>query len=66
MAPKRFLTTSEVTDAYSVPVKSLETMRTRGGGPVYSKPYGRVLYDRADVEAWLEAGKRQSTSDTAA
>ena len=46
-----------------VPVPSLETMRTRGGGPVFIKRGKKVTYTRRALLEWLEAGKRTSTSD---
>ena len=43
---------------------TLAKMRLRGDGPVYSKAGPRiVIYDKADLDAWLEHGRRRSTSD---
>ncbi|PAY06647.1 DNA-binding protein [Bradyrhizobium sp. UFLA03-84] len=41
----------------------LEKLRCTGGGPLYIKRKGAVRYDPDDLDAWLEAGKRKSTSD---
>jgi hypothetical protein len=41
----------------------LEKLRCNGAGPVYIKHAGTVRYDPDDLDAWLEAGKRRSTSD---
>ncbi len=42
----------------------LSKMRLRGDGPVYSKAGPRVVvYDLADLDSWLAARKRHSTSD---
>jgi hypothetical protein len=41
----------------------LEKLRCNGDGPVFIKRNGLVRYDPDDLDAWLEAGKRQSTSD---
>lgn len=41
----------------------LERLRCNGDGPVFIKRNGLVRYDPDDLDAWLEAGKRQSTSD---
>lgn len=42
-------------------------MRLRGDGPVYSKAGPRiVIYDIADLEAWLARRKRRSTSEYSA
>ncbi len=44
---------------------TLAKMRLRGDGPIYAKAGPRVVvYDRADLESWLAARKRTSTSDT--
>jgi Helix-turn-helix domain len=42
----------------------LEKLRCTGGGPVFIKRNGMVRYDPDDLDAWLEAGKRRSTSET--
>jgi hypothetical protein len=42
---------------------TLAKLRVYGGGPVYSKSFGRILYDTTDLDRWLDAGKRTSTSD---
>ena len=36
--------------------------RMTGRGPRYIKAGARVLYDRADLDAWLETSKRENTS----
>lgn len=41
----------------------LEKLRCTGGGPVFIKIMGVVKYDPDDLDAWLDAGKRKSTSD---
>ena len=42
----------------------LEKLRCTGGGPVFIKRNGLVRYDPDDLDAWLQAGRRKSTSDT--
>ena len=42
-----------------------ENWRTRGIGPKFIKAGRRVLYDPADIEAWKEANRFQSTSEVA-
>jgi len=43
---------------------TLAKMRLRGDGPVYAKAGPRiVIYDKADLDAWLEQRRRVSTSD---
>jgi excisionase family DNA binding protein len=41
---------------------TLDKLRVAGGGPVFIKLGKRVLYDTRDLDQWLEAQKRASTS----
>lgn len=47
----------------AIPVRRLQQLRQRGGGPPFIKIGRRVLYDWEDVRSWLNNRKRQSTSD---
>lgn len=47
-------------------VQALAILRHRGRGPIYIKAGRSIRYEWADVDAWLEAGKRTSTSEDAA
>lgn len=38
-------------------IKSLEQMRRQGGGPQFSKVGHLIRYRRADIDAWLVAGR---------
>ncbi len=43
---------------------TLAKMRLRGNGPIYSKAGPRVvIYDKADLDAWLDGQKRRSTAE---
>jgi hypothetical protein len=45
-------------------VNYLQKLRLKGNGPIYSKPTDkRVIYRRADIEAWLNASRVSSTSE---
>ena len=44
--------------------KCLQAWRVRGGGPTYFKIGRLCRYMQADIDAWLESRRRQSTSDT--
>jgi hypothetical protein len=44
-------------------VSTLNNLRSTGGGPIYIKRGSRVLYDTRDLDKWVEADKRKSTSD---
>jgi predicted DNA-binding transcriptional regulator AlpA len=37
------------------------TLRHKGGGPTYIKLGRKVVYRRADVEAWIEANRYART-----
>jgi predicted DNA-binding transcriptional regulator AlpA len=45
---------------------TLETLRTRGGGPRFIK-YGRnrVAYRQSDLDTWMDARAQDSTSEAA-
>ena len=46
---------------------TLAKMRLRGDGPVYSKAGPRiVIYDKLDLDSWLTAQRRRSTSEIVA
>jgi predicted DNA-binding transcriptional regulator AlpA len=42
---------------------TLSKRRVFGGGPKYLKLGRRVVYDTRDLDAWLDAHRRASTSD---
>lgn len=42
--------------------KTLNSMRTRGGGPRYAKLGRRVVYRVADLQAWIAERVRSSTA----
>lgn len=46
---------------------TLDKLRGSGRGPAYYQPgVGKtVLYERADLDAWVAAGRRRSTSEAA-
>lgn len=43
----------------------LNKLRVSGGGPIFIKIGGRILYAPDDLDTWLDAHKRTSTSDGA-
>jgi len=57
------LTTQEAADYLRLAASTLNKMRLTGGGPAYIKlgPC-RVVYDLKDLEAWVAARRRKSTS----
>ncbi|MHA3723473.1 helix-turn-helix transcriptional regulator [Leucobacter sp. HY1910] len=47
-------------------VSNLAQLRFKGQGPKYMKPSPKVvIYDWADVVAWLESTKRDGTAEVA-
>lgn len=48
-----YLTSQEAADFMRRPTSTLAYWRHRGEGPQYAKVGKRVLYRRADIEAWL-------------
>ena len=62
--PPDLLITPELAELLRVSPRTVESWRVTGAGPSFRKlGRGRVLYDRRDVEAWLEASTRRSTAD---
>lgn len=62
-ARAQYLTEREVAAEYRLTPWFLQKRRVIGGGPPFFKLGSRVLYARADVEAWISSRKRSSTSD---
>jgi excisionase family DNA binding protein len=60
----RLLTESEVADLLKISVRTLQAWRVRGGGPGFLKIGRAVRYSLNEIEEWLAATQRRSTSDT--
>lgn len=41
----------------------LNKLRCIGNGPIFIKRGRRIIYDTSDLDAWLDSGRRTSTSD---
>lgn len=64
--PRRRLRPQDAADYCGVSKALLSKLRWVGGGPVYSKLGGKVVvYDPADLDAWLDARKVANTSQPA-
>ena len=62
--PIRFLRPHQVEALYGLTQKFLAHARGRGDGPPFVKPSAKlVLYAVEDLERWLAARRRLSTSD---
>ncbi|MFO1173383.1 MAG: helix-turn-helix domain-containing protein [Hyphomicrobiaceae bacterium] len=57
------LRTKEAAEYCGSSSSTFEKLRLSGGGPRYVKIGRRVVYDPADLDAWLESKRRRSTSD---
>lgn len=62
-----YLRTDDAAAYCGLSPRTLERLRLDGDGPAYCRPAGRrfVVYSMADLDEWLSAGRRRSTSDTA-
>lgn len=60
---RRLLKPAEVSEWTRLEVKTLANLRLSGNGPTYHKVGRLVVYAEADVRAWLDANRRNSTSD---
>ena len=62
--PPRKLRAPDAARFLGLSTSTLAKMRVRGDGPVFAKAGSRVVvYDLDDLNAWLNAHRRRSTSD---
>ena len=59
---QRFIVTHEVADICRTSPETVRFWRHVGKGPQWFKVGRRVLYDSAEVEAWLAAAREQSAA----
>jgi excisionase family DNA binding protein len=57
------LRTTEAASYIGVSESYLNKLRVYGGGPQFLKMGKRVSYDKADLDIWMAARKRNSTSE---
>jgi predicted DNA-binding transcriptional regulator AlpA len=62
-APNPRLNVEAAAGYTGISASTLNKLRVFGGGPVFLKLGRRVAYDIADLDAWLAARRRRSTSD---
>jgi hypothetical protein len=55
---QRRLNTAGAAAYLGIPASTLRKFRYEGRGPIYCKPAGRCVYDVADLDAFLESGRR--------
>lgn len=61
----RFVRTIEAARLLGLSPRTLEKHRCDGTGPIYHKLGGRVVYTVSDLQAWIDAAARLSTSEAA-
>lgn len=63
-ALKRVLRTPEAAEYVGLSRSTLEKLRLTGKGPLYEKAGPKiVIYHPEDLDAWLSANRRRSTSE---
>jgi predicted DNA-binding transcriptional regulator AlpA len=60
---RRMLSVPEAAAYCGISVAYMNALRCKGGSARYIKIGSRVLYDSADLDAWLADKRRTSTSD---
>lgn len=58
------LTVADASAYIGISQSTLNKLRVFGGGPVFLKLGRRVVYDPADIDAWMVERRRRSTSDS--
>lgn len=62
--PDALLFTAEAAFLLGLSARTLESLRLRGGGPTFIAVTSKaVRYRRRDIDAWVSAHRRLSTSD---
>lgn len=59
----RYLDTRRAAVYLALSASTLNRMRLTGEGPRYAKAGRRVIYAKADLDAWVEARKRTFTGE---
>jgi len=63
---RKYITQDQLADLLGLSPRSLERWRVSGTGPAFVKAGRKPLYDIVDVDAWLSASRRKSTSEVVA
>lgn len=63
---RRLLTEGEAAQYLNLPPRTLSTWRQRGGGPKFVRLRRNVRYRLYDIEAFVNAGVRDNTSQEVA
>lgn len=54
---RKLLPPKDAAERLGLQKRTLEHWRWKGKGPDYTRVGGRIMYDPADLDAWLEANK---------
>jgi predicted DNA-binding transcriptional regulator AlpA len=60
---RKVLNTHQAAEYVGLSASTLEKLRLSGGGPCFIKLGKRVAYHVDDLDSWLAANRRRSTSD---
>ncbi len=60
---QQLLTQQRLSDLIDVSERTLERWRVEGSGPVFCRAGRKVLYRLEDIDDWLAASRRKSTSE---
>jgi predicted DNA-binding transcriptional regulator AlpA len=60
---RKLISAPQAADYLGLSASTLSKRRVFGGGPKYLKLGRRVVYDTRDLDDWLDAHRRASTSD---
>ena len=63
---EKYYDTLDAAEYLKFSASTLNKRRMAGDGPIYFKVGGRVVYARRDLDAWMAAYRRTSTSEDAA
>ncbi len=66
MSIRDYLRPPQAADYIGISQSTLAKLRVSGTGPNYSKRGRSVIYRKPDLDAWIDSGVRNSTSQTAA
>jgi excisionase family DNA binding protein len=59
----RLLTVKEAAAYLRCGVSTLNKLRVSGGGPIFVKMHGRVVYTEADLDRYIAQHRRRSTAE---
>jgi excisionase family DNA binding protein len=63
---KTYLSTKEAAQYLGLGESTLEKLRLTGRGPRYSRPLRKIIYYRDDLDSFVAAHRRLSTSEVGA